>query len=66
MGIAGIFVIFTLLAIGLDLLVPRYGGILGTLVKFYLGFMLVATCIELRNAFRPAVAKEGDAASETA
>ncbi|MBV1831258.1 hypothetical protein HNW77_10290 [Komagataeibacter sp. AV436] len=66
MGIAGIFVIFTLLAIGLDLLAPRYGGILGTLLKFYLGFLLVATCIELRNAFRPAVTKEGGAGPETA
>ncbi|MBV0887550.1 hypothetical protein KTQ54_03195 [Komagataeibacter oboediens] len=53
-GLPGVFVVFALITLLLQYLVPRYHGILDTLLGFYALFALVAAIIELRAHPKPA------------
>ncbi|GBQ62304.1 hypothetical protein [Komagataeibacter swingsii] len=55
-GLPGVFVVFALITVLLQYLVPRFHGVLDTLLAFYALFALVAAFIELRAHPKPAPA----------
>ncbi|MBE7729683.1 hypothetical protein [Komagataeibacter sp. FXV3] len=55
-GLPGVFVVFALITVLLEYLVPRFHGVLDTLLAFYTLFALVAAFIELRAHPKPAPA----------
>ncbi|MCE2564434.1 hypothetical protein [Komagataeibacter sp. FNDCF1] len=60
MGLPGIFVVFALIALLLEVLAPRFHGVLDTLLAFYCVFALVAGGIEIRLVLKaPRASKAG-------
>lgn len=53
MGLPGVFVIFTLITLLLELLMPRMNGMLQTLTGFYVVFALIAATIEIVRKPQP-------------
>ena len=59
MGLPGIFVIVALIALALDMVAPRFHGILETLLVFYCIFALVAGLIEVRLTLKARATRPG-------
>ncbi|PMP98340.1 hypothetical protein [Komagataeibacter saccharivorans] len=53
MGLPGVFIVFTLITLLLELLLPRMNGLLQTLTGFYVVFALIAATIEIVRKPQP-------------
>ena len=59
MGLPGIFVVFALIALLLEVMAPRFHGVLDTLLAFYCFYALGAGGIEIRLMLKARAATGG-------